>query len=158
VIGTVSSPGKVDTARASGASHVIDYAREDFADRVAQLTGGRGVDVVYDAVGRDTFGAGIRCLRPRGTFVLYGQTSGPVESVDPQALNARGSLFFTKASLGHYDTTRDQLLRRAAQVLGDVADGRLRTRLHGAYPLEDAAAAHRALESRATIGKVVLHP
>ena len=158
VIGTVSSPAKAAAARAAGAAHVIDYARDDFAVRVKEITDGRGVDVVYDAVGRDTFSAGLACLRRRGTFVLYGQTSGPVAAVDPQELNAKGSLFLTKASLSHYDTTPAQLLRRAGQVYDHVVAGRLRPRLHGTYPLAAAAGAHEAIESRRSVGKVVISP
>jgi NADPH2:quinone reductase len=158
VIGTVSHADKVPAARANGASHVIDYSGGEFADRVMAITEGRGVHVVYDAVGRDTFAEGLNCLRPRGTFVLYGQTSGPVHSVDPQLLNARGSLYLTKPSLTHYDTTRDQLLRRAGIVLRHLELGELRPRLHGIYRLGDAAAAHAALESRTAIGKVLLRP
>jgi NADPH:quinone reductase len=158
VIGTVSHPAKEQAARAAGATHVIVYSRNHFADQVMDLTSGRGTDVVYDAVGRDTFAEGLACLRPRGTFVLYGQTSGPVEAVDPQELGRRGSLFLTKASLSHYDRTRADLLRRASEVLRLVLNGSLRLRLHGEYPLEDAPAAHEALESRTVTGKVLLRP
>lgn len=158
VIATVSGPVKAAVARAAGARHVIDHTRERFTERVMQITDGRGVDVVYDAVGRDTFTDGLSCLRPRGTMVLYGQTSGPVAPLDPQVLHARGSVYLTKASLSHYDPTRSHLLRRAATVLGQVADGRLRVRVHATYPLHGAAAAHEALESRAVLGKVLLLP
>lgn len=158
VIGTVSHPDKVAAARANGAAHVIDYSGGKFAGRVMEITEGRGVHVVYDAIGRDTFTEGLDCLRPRGTFVLYGQTSGPVRSVDPQMLNARGSLLFTKASLSHYDTTRDQLLRRADIVFRHLELGELRPRRHGVYELADAATAHAVLESRTAIGKVLLRP
>jgi NADPH2:quinone reductase len=158
VIGTVSHPGKAPAARAAGATHVIGYAGGHFAEQVMAITGGRGVDVVYDAVGRDTFAGGLACLRPRGTFVLYGQTSGPVGPVDPQELNARGSLYLTKASLSHYDTTRAQLLHRAAAVFGHLLAGELRLRVHGVYPLADAPFAHAALESRSVLGKVLLRP
>ncbi|MBB5872702.1 NADPH2:quinone reductase [Allocatelliglobosispora scoriae] len=158
VIGTVSSEAKVATALAAGAEHVIDYGREDFAERVREITGGRGVDVVYDAVGQETFERGLASLRPRGTFVLYGQTGGAVGAVDPQALNAKGSLFFTKASLSHYDRTRAAMLERAAEVFEHVMDGRLRLRVHGTYSLEQAVAAHEALEARTVIGKVLLQP
>jgi NADPH2:quinone reductase len=158
VIGTVSNEAKAKVAAEAGAGHVIDYSSGHFAERVKELTGGRGVDVVFDAVGRDTFMEGLACLRPRGTFVLYGQTSGPVDPFDPQVLNSRGSLFLTKASLGHYDTTPAEMQRRAGQVLDHVLDGRLRLRVHGTYSLDDAAAAHQALESRTALGKVLLHP
>ncbi|MEC3976906.1 quinone oxidoreductase family protein [Amycolatopsis sp. H20-H5] len=158
VIGTVSSAAKAEVAQAAGAGHVIDYSAGDFAERVKEITGGEGVDVVYDAVGRDTFEAGLTCLRPRGTFVLYGQTSGPAAPLDPQVLNARGSLFLTKASLGHYDKTREQLLHRAGEVFAAVVDGSLRPRVHQTYTLADAPEAHREIESRNAIGKVLLRP
>lgn len=157
VIGTVSQQHKVEAAREAGASEVIDYSRDGFAAQVRQLTADRGVDVVYDGVGRSTFVEGLGCLRPRGTFVLYGQSSGPAEPLDPQVLQARGSVFLTKASLGHYDTTRADRLRRAAEVFSAVLVGRLRLR-HSGYPLADAAHAHQALHSRATIGKILLYP
>ncbi|WP_433496294.1 quinone oxidoreductase family protein [Sphaerimonospora sp. CA-214678] len=158
VIATVSNADKAAAARAAGARHVIDYTREDFEVRVKEITEGAGVDVVYDAVGRDTFSAGLTCLRPRGTFVLYGQTSGPAAPVDPQELGSRGSLFLTKVSLGHYDRTPEQMLRRAGTVFGDVAAGRIRPRVHGEYALAEASAAHDELESRRSIGKIVLRP
>ncbi len=158
VIGTVSRAAKAGSALAAGARHVIDYSGGRFADRVRELSGGAGVDVVYDAVGRDTFAEGLYCLRRAGTYVLYGQASGPVDPVDPQVLNARGSLFLTKASLGHYDTTREQLLRRAGEVLGLVAAGRLRLRVHARLDLREAPAAHAALSSRETLGKILLRP
>jgi NADPH2:quinone reductase len=158
VIGTVSTKAKEEVALAAGAKFVIDYSRHDFSARVMEITDSRGVDVVYDAVGRDTFAGGLASLRPRGIFVLYGQSSGPVDPIDPQALNAKGSLYFTKASLSHYDTTRAQLLTRADEVLGHVAAGRLKVRLHAMYPLEEAAVAHEALGSRSVMGKLLLRP
>lgn len=156
VIGTVSDPAKEGSAREAGAQYVIDYRAGRFAEQVMEITGGRGVDVVFDAVGRDTFEQGLTCLRPRGMFVLYGQTSGPAAPIDPQVLAAGGSLFLTKASLAHYDPERADLLRRAAIVFGEVEAERLQVRTHGVYDLEDVAAAHRALESRSTRGKVLL--
>ncbi|MEX5720034.1 quinone oxidoreductase family protein [Geodermatophilus maliterrae] len=160
VVATASGAEKAQTALAHGARYVVDYAVdytvEDVAARVRELTG--GVDVVYDGVGRDTFAAGLSCLRPRGTFVLYGQTSGPVPPVDPQVLQAGGSLFLTKASLGAYDPTREDLLRRAATVFDDVLARRLVPRLHAAYALEEAAEAHAEIESRRSIGKLLLRP
>lgn len=158
VIGTVSRPDKTETARAAGAVHVIDYTSGRFAEPVREFTGGRGVDAVFDAVGHDTFSEGLACLRPRGTFVLYGQTSGPVGPVNPQLLKAQGSVFLTHASLGHYDTQREQMLRRAEEVFHLVIEGTLRVRVHDAYPLEEAAAAHEDLESRRTAGKLLLLP
>ncbi|MFC5183317.1 quinone oxidoreductase family protein [Actinomadura harenae] len=156
VIGTASGPAKAKAAEESGAGDVVDYSDGVFADRVLALTGGRGVDVVYDAVGRDTFDQGLACLRPRGTFVSYGQTGGPVGAVDLGAL--QGSLFLTKPSLGRYDRTPELVRRRAAAVLGLVREGTLRPRVHGVHALEDAPAAHRAVESREAAGKVLLSP
>lgn len=158
VIGTVSRPDKEAAAVAAGAEYVIDHTRADVAEQVREITEGRGVDVVYDAIGRDTIEAGLNSLRPRGTFVLYGQSGGAVDAIDPQTLNRRGSLFFTKPSLGHYDATRDSLLRRAGEVFSHVTDGRLRVRVHDTYPLERAADAHTALEARTVIGKALLRP
>lgn len=157
-IGTVSHRSKADAARQSGVDHVVDYGAGGFAEQVREFTGGKGVDVVYDAVGKATFAEGLDCLRPRGTFVLYGQTGGAADAVDPQALNSRGSLFLTKASLGHYDTTREQMLERAGTVFSLVQEGALRVRVHDSHPLEEAATAHDALQSRMTRGKLLLVP
>lgn len=158
VVGTVSRDDKAPAAIAAGAHHVINYRREAFAARVRELTGGRGADVVYDAIGRDTFADGLTCLRPGGTFVLYGQISGAVDPVDPQLLNSHGSLFLTKPSLSHYDRAPEQTRRRAATVFDDVVRGRLRVRVHATAPLEEAAAAHEELASRRTLGKILLLP
>ncbi|MFI2652582.1 quinone oxidoreductase family protein [Micromonospora fulviviridis] len=158
VIGTVSGDDKAPAALAAGAHHVINYRREAFAARVRELTGGRGADVVYDAIGRDTFADGLTCLRPGGSFVLYGQVSGAVDPVDPQLLNSHGSLFLTKPSLSHYDRVPEQTRRRAATVFDDVVAGRLRVRVHATVALEDAAAAHAELASRRTLGKILLLP
>jgi NADPH:quinone reductase len=155
VIATVSNAAKADVARAAGAACVIDYRHADLVSQVRQITGGTGVDVVYDAVGRDTVAAGLASLGHGGMFVLYGQTSGPVTAVDPQQLTGR---FFTKASLGHYDRTAKQMRRRADTVFGDVVAGRVRPRIHKEYPLSEAAAAHEEIESRRSIGKVLLRP
>jgi NADPH2:quinone reductase len=156
VIGTASTPAKARAARESGAEHVVDYSGGHFAGRVLELTRGRGVDVVYDAVGRDTFQEGLTCLRPRGTFVSYGQTGGAVGPVDLGAL--RGSLFLTKPSLGQYDATPEAMRRRASAVLGLLREGGLRPRIHAAHPLAGAPAAHRAIERREAAGKVLLLP
>ncbi|GAA2553294.1 quinone oxidoreductase [Winogradskya consettensis] len=158
VVATVSTAAKAEAARQAGAAHVIDYSSGEFAQRVMDVTGGIGVDAVYDGQGGSIVEEGLRCLRPRGAFVLYGQTAGPVAPLDPRLLNARGSLFFTKPSLSHYDTTPDAVSRRAGEVLACVADGRLTPRVHGHYLLEGAAQAHTALETRATIGKLLLCP
>lgn len=156
VIGTVSTQAKADLALANGADHVIRYTAEDFEAVVKQLTGNRGVDVVYDSVGKTTFDKSLSCLRPRGMMVLFGQSSGPVPPVDPNILNPKGSLFLTRPSLAHYVLTRDELLWRSGEVLDAVASGRLRLRIDRTYPLAQAADAHRALESRATTGKLLL--
>lgn len=158
VIGTVSAPAKEALAREAGAHEVIRYDRQDFVAAVRGLTGGAGVQVVYDSVGRTTFEPGLRCLVRRGMMVLFGQSSGPVAPLDPQVLNQRGSLFLTRPTLGHYVETRAELERRAAEVLGWVKEGTLVVRIDRTLPLAQAAAAHRALESRATAGKVLLRP
>jgi NADPH2:quinone reductase len=158
VIGTCSSAEKEARARAAGCAEVVRYDRVDVAEAVRAATGGRGVDVVYDSVGRDTFDASLKSLRPRGLLALFGQSSGPVPAFDLQRLNAGGSLFVTRPSLAHYTATRQELEERAGAVLGAVADGSLRLRVAGRFQLAEAAAAHRALESRATSGKLLLLP
>lgn len=156
VIGTTSTEEKASLARAAGADEVILYSREDFLPAVKRLTGGQGVDVVYESVGKDTFARSLDCLRPRGYLVLFGQSSGPVPPFDPQTLNGKGSLFLTRPSLAHYVQTRAKLLERAADVLGWAAEGKLNVRIDRRYSLEEAAQAHIDLESRRTSGKVIL--
>jgi NADPH2:quinone reductase len=158
VIGTVSSAAKEALAREAGAHEVIRYDQRDFEAEVRRLTNGAGVQVVYDSVGRATFDASLRCLARRGMMVLFGQSSGPVAPLDPQLLNQRGSLFLTRPTLAHYLQTRAELEQRAGEVLGGVRDGTLRVRIDRELPLAQAAEAHRALESRATSGKVLLRP
>jgi NADPH2:quinone reductase len=158
VIGTCSTAAKADAAREAGADDVIDYTHADVPEAVRDLTGDRGVDVVYDSVGRSTFEGSLRSLRPRGLLVLFGQSSGPVPPFDLGRLNALGSLFVTRPSLAHYTRDRAELALRADAVLGAVADGALHVRIGGEFPLSEAAAAHDALESRATSGKLVLRP
>ena len=158
VIGTTSTEEKAVLAREAGASEVILYTRTDFAAETMRLTNGAGVQVVYDSVGRTTFLAGLGCLALRGTMVLYGQSSGPVDPIEPQMLSQRGSLFLTRPSLPHYIATREELLQRANEVLGWVADGSLKVRIGAEFPLARAADAHRALEGRQTTGKVLLTP
>jgi NADPH2:quinone reductase len=158
VIGTVSTPAKAALARDAGADAVILYTEADFEAEVRAITAGRGVDVVYDSVGRTTFEASLRCLSRRGLLVLFGQSSGPVPAFDPQQLNRHGSLFLTRPSLNHHVATREELLARSGDVLGWVADGSLKLRIGGRYPLAEAARAHRDLESRATAGKLLLIP
>jgi NADPH2:quinone reductase len=154
----VSTPAKAALARAAGAGDVILYTDTDFEPEVRRLTGGRGVDVVYDSVGLTTFEQSLRSLARRGTLVLFGQSSGPVPPIDPQLLNRHGSLFLTRPSLAHYPATRKELLARAGEILAWAADGSLDVRIGGEYPLADAARAHRDLESRATAGKLLLIP
>jgi NADPH2:quinone reductase len=157
VIGTVSTDAKAQEARDLGADDIILYTEQDFEVEVKRLTGGRGVDVVYDSVGNATFDKGLNVIRPRGMMALFGQSSGPVPPFDPNVLNPRGSLFLTRPSLGHYVATREELLWRAGEVMSHVAAGRLKVRVSGRYPLAEAAEAHRALEGRRTTGKLLLN-
>ena len=158
VIGTVSTEEKATLARDAGADHVISYTTQDFETEVKRLTEGRGVHVVYDGVGQTTFDKSLNCLARRGMLVLFGQSSGPVPPFDPQLLNQKGSLFFTRPTLGHYTATRDELVGRAQDLFGWIANGQLKLRIHARYPLERAADAHRDLESRKTSGKLLLIP
>jgi NADPH2:quinone reductase len=158
VIGTVSTEEKAKLAREAGAHEVILYSHQDFEAEVKRLTGGKGLQVVYDAVGRDTFDKSLNCLAMRGYMVLYGAASGPVPPLDPQVLNAKGSLFLTRPSLFHYIATRDDLVRRAGEVLGWIQKGELKLRIGATFPLAEAAQAHRDLEGRKTTGKVLLIP
>ncbi len=158
VIGTVSTQQKAEMAKSVGCDEVILYTEQDFEDEVKRLTDGRGVDVVYDSVGKDTFDKSINCLLPRGYMMLYGQSSGAVPPVDPQLLNRKGSLFLTRPSLAHYTATRDELLQRASDVLEWVASGELRVHINSEMPLAQAPEAHRLLQSRGTMGKVLLRP
>lgn len=158
VIGTVSTEEKAALARGAGADDVILYTQTDFETETKRLTGGAGVNVVYDSVGRTTFSKGLDCLVRRGTMVLFGQSSGTVDPVNPQVLNQKGSLYLTRPSLGHYTATRAELLERAGEVLGGVADGWLQVHVGHEFPLTQAAEAHRALESRRTTGKLLLLP
>jgi NADPH2:quinone reductase len=158
VIGTVSTEEKAKLAREAGAQDVILYTGQDFEAEVKRLTGGKGLQVVYDSVGRDTFEKGFNCLASRGYMVLYGASSGPVAPLDPQVLNAKGSLFLTRPSLFHYIATRDDLVRRAGDVLGWIQKGELKLRIGATFPLAEAAQALRDLEGRRTTGKVLLIP
>ena len=159
VIATAGSSEKCATARALGAEHVLDYREvEDLAAEVRRLTGGRGVDVAYDGVGKDTFDASLASLRTRGTLALFGAASGQVPPFDLQRLNTGGSLFVTRPTLGHHIATRDELEWRAGEVLGAVADGSLRVSVGGRYPLGEAATAYADLEGRRSQGKLVLLP
>lgn len=156
VFGTVSTEEKAQIAREHGADEAILYTQQDFEAEVKRLTGGRGVDVVYDSVGKTTFEKSLNSLRPRGLLALFGQSSGPVPPFDASILNAKGSLFLTRPSLGHHVLTRQELLWRAGDVLSWVASGKLKLRIDRTYPLAEAAAAHRDLESRKTAGKLLL--
>jgi NADPH2:quinone reductase len=158
VIATVSSPAKAEIVRNLGADAVILYTEQDFEAEVKRLTDGRGVDVVYDSVGKDTFEKSLNCLRPRGYMVLFGQSSGPVPPTDPQILNQKGSLFLTRPSMWHYLLTREELLWRTGEVLHLVATGQLKVFIDSTFPLEQAAEAHRRLASRQTVGKILLIP
>jgi NADPH:quinone reductase len=158
VIGTAGSEAKAALARAAGADEVILYRQADFAAETRRLTGGKGVDVVYDSVGKDTFEQSLDCLRPRGMLVLFGQSSGPVAPLDPQTLNAKGSLFLTRPTLAHYMATREELLWRTNDLFTWIVARELRVRIDQTFPLAEAAEAHRYLEARKTEGKVLLVP
>jgi NADPH2:quinone reductase len=158
VIGTVSTEEKAALAREAGAHEVILYTRDDFMEAARRLTGGAGVQVVYDSVGKTTFLKGFDCLAPRGMMVLYGQSSGPVEPFNPQLLNQKGSLCRTRPSGSHYTATPAELQQRAGELLAWVVDGSLRVRIGRELPLAQAAEAHRELEARRTTGKVLLIP
>ncbi len=158
VIGTVSTDEKAKLAREAGADEVILYTRQDFEAEVKRITGGKGLQVVYDSVGKTTWDKSLNCLALRGTIALFGQSSGPIGQIDPQILNQKGSLYLTRPSLFHYVATREELVQRAGEVLGWIKNGKLRLRTEFEFPLKDAAEAHRALEGRKTTGKVLLIP
>ncbi|MFQ5929259.1 MAG: quinone oxidoreductase [Acidobacteriota bacterium] len=158
VIGTVSTEEKAELAGRAGADEVIVYTEKDFESEVQRLTDGAGVEVVYDSVGQTTFEKSMNCLKPRGYLVLFGQASGPVPPFDPQILNAKGSLFLTRPSLGHYAASREELLERAGEVLKWVSNRDLKVRIDRTFPLSEASDSHRALEGRKTAGKVLLLP
>jgi NADPH:quinone reductase len=158
VLGTVSTREKAAVARAVGVDDVILYTEQDFEVEVKRLTNGAGLQVVYDSVGKTTFEKGLSCLAPRGMMVLFGQSSGPVGLFDPQVLNQKGSLFLTRPTIVHYIATRAELVARAREVLGWVESGKLKLRIERELPLAQAAEAHRLLEARQTVGKVLLIP
>lgn len=158
VVGTVSTPEKAELAKQAGADEVILYTEQDFESEVKRLTDGRGVDVVYDSVGKTTFDKSLNCLRPRGMMVLCGQASGPVPPLDPQVLNQRGSLYLTRPSLGPYIATREELEKRADDLFEWIAAGKLKVRIDQTFPLAQAAQAHQYMEARQTKGKVLLIP
>ncbi|MFC6094106.1 quinone oxidoreductase family protein [Saccharothrix lopnurensis] len=158
VIGTVSTEAKEALAREAGADEVIRYDRVDFAPEVRRLTDGAGVAAAYDGVGRTTFDGSLASLRPRGVLALFGASSGAVPPVDPQRLNQAGSVFLTRPSLGAHLATREELEWRAGELFAAVADGSLRVRVGGRYPLAEARRAHEDLEGRRTTGKLLLTP
>ncbi len=158
VIGTVSTEEKARLARQAGANEVILYTQVDFEAKTRRVTDGKGVSVVYDSVGQTTFDKSLNCLKPRGYMVLYGQSSGAVPPLNPQVLSAKGSLFLTRPTLAHYMQDRAELLKRAGDLFGWIAAGRLDVRIDTTFPLKEAAEAHRYLEGRKTKGKVLLIP
>jgi NADPH2:quinone reductase len=158
VITTVSTPAKEELSREAGASDVILYTDKDFVAEVKRLTGGKGVDVVYDSVGKTTFEGSLNCIRPRGLLALFGGSSGPVPPFDLIQLSGKGSLFVTRPTLWHYIATRAELEWRAGEVLGWAATGELKLRTEFIYPLAEAAQAHADLEARKTTGKALLEP
>lgn len=156
VLGTVSTPAKAEIAKAAGADEIIFYTEQDFAAEARRLTNGRGVDVVYDGVGKTTFDKSLDSLRPRGMMVLFGASSGSVPPFDPITLNPKGSLFLTRPSLAHYVAAPEELAWRASDVLGMVSSGSLRVKVDEVFPLDRAGDAHRTLEGRKTTGKLLL--
>lgn len=159
VVATAGSPEKLALAEGLGATHLIDYTEvADLAGAVREATGGAGVHVVYDGVGKSTFDASLASLRPRGLVALFGAASGPVPPLDLQRLNAAGSVFVTRPSLAHYLLDRDELTWRAGEVFQALAEGTIRLEIGGRYPLDDAVAAYQALEGRASTGKLLLLP
>ena len=158
VIGTVSTEQKAQLARAQGADEMILYTKQDFLEEVKRITGGHGVDVVYDSVGHTTFHKSLDCLRPRGMMVSFGQSSGPVGPVDPLLLSQKGSLFLTRPTLTHYISDANDLQWRAGELFEWLRTGRLHLHIQKAYPLAEAAQAHRDLEGRKTTGKLILLP
>ena len=158
VIATVSTPEKAALAKHAGADEVILYTQTDFVAEVKRITGGRGVQAVYDSVGRTTFLKSLDCLAPRGTMVSFGQSSGKVDAIEPGLLSTKGSLYLTRPTLGHYVADAASLQQRAGEVLRWVASGKLSLRIGATLPLARAGDAHGLLESRATTGKVLLDP
>ena len=158
VVGTTSTAEKANVARDAGADEIILYTQQDFVGEVKRLTGGKGVQVVYDSVGKTTFDGSLDCLTPRGMMVLFGQSSGPVPPLDPQVLNRKGSLYLTRPTIAHYASTPEELPARATELMGWIKEGWLHVHIDRTVPLADASKAHAALESRATIGKVLLVP
>ncbi len=158
VIGTVSTEDKAKIAKDAGVDEVINYQEKDFEEEVKKLTDGNGVDVVYDSVGKNTFLKGFNVLKSRGTMVLFGASSGPVESFDPTILVQKGSLSLARVSLKDYTAEREELLQRSSEIFDWVASGKLKLRIFKEFPLDQAAEAQKELENRQTVGKVLLIP
>lgn len=158
IVGTVSTEEKAALASNAGADHIILYTHDDFEQEVKRITGGAGVDVVYDSVGKTTFEKSLNCLKRRGMMVLFGQSSGPVAPMEPGTLNAKGSLYLTRPGLAHYTANRDELMWRAGDLFQWISGKSLSIRVDRTYPLKAAAQAHQALESRQTAGKVLIQP
>lgn len=158
VIGTVGSDDKADLARAHGCDHAVVYTRENFVERVKEITGGAGVPVVYDSIGKDTFQGSLDCLRPMGMMVTFGNASGPVPPVDTLELSRRGSLFLTRPTLFTYTAKRDDLVQTAGELFAMVTAGKVKIEVNQAYPLKDAAQAQLDLAARRTTGSTVLLP
>jgi NADPH2:quinone reductase len=158
VIGTAGNEEKAQLAKGAGADEIIIYTEQDFVEETRRITGGEGVHVVYDSVGKSTFDGSLDCLRPRGYMVLFGSSSGPVPPFDPQILNRKGGLFLTRPSLAQYTASREELMWRAESVLSWIGNNALEVRIGGTYALADAAQAHRDLEGRKTTGKLLLIP
>ncbi len=158
VIATVSTEEKAEIARQLGADDVILYTKADFEAETGRLTDGQGVDVVYDGVGQATFQKGLNCIKPRGMMVLYGQASGPVEPINPQLLNQKGSLFLTRPNLGHYLLRREEVVNRSEDLFRWLTSGELKLKIDQLFPLQAASAAHDYIERRETKGKVLLIP
>jgi NADPH:quinone reductase len=158
VIGTVSSEEKARLAREAGADEVIVFTRQDFESEVKRLTGGKGVDVVYDGVGKATFEKNLNVMRLRGMLVLYGMSSGAVPPVDPAKLSEKGSLYMARTMLAHFTATREELLARTGALFGMIAEGKLKLQIAKTYPLGEAPQAHRDMEARTVAGKLLLLP
>jgi NADPH2:quinone reductase len=158
MIGTVSSDEKAALAKSHGCAHTIVYTRENVVERVKALTGGKGVPVVYDGVGKDTWAASLDCLAPRGLFCLFGASSGPVPPLDLQVLAQKGSLYATRPTLFSYASTRESMIAMANEMFDLMRAGKLKAEIHQTFPLAKAADAHRALQGRATTGATLLLP
>jgi len=157
-IGTAGGPEKCKLALANGATHCIDYTKEDFVARVKEITGGKLCDVVYDSIGKDTFPASLDCLKPLGLFVTFGNASGPIDAFNPGILAAKGSLFMTRPSLAAYTASRADLVETANDLFDVVSKGAVKIQVNHTYALKDAAQAHRDLEARKTTGSTILIP